>query len=610
MTGCVMLLFNGYLQQYLFKTGQFEFLERGEFMEGMEETVSLQLWDYVAFAGFFVVISLIGYWSGRKERDTSQDYFLAGRRLPWYVIGMSFIAANISSEHFIGMIGATLIFGTCISMFCWGNIGTFSFLIWLFIPFLLASRVFTIPEFLEKRFNPALRQFFAVVTVLTNILAFLAAVLYGGTLALQSLFGWPFWPTIIILGIVSGAWAIWGGLSSVAWTSIPTVIIMLVGGVMVSVLGLDMLAGDGGNFIDGFRIMLEKNQANSGVWEEASNALSQHFGHVGKYNRLSVFQPLSNPIVPWQYWIFGILSIGIWYNALNQFMIQRVLGARNSYHARMGIVLAGFIQIILPIIIVLPGLIFFAQYPEKMLQPWEKATATADKSYVFLIQTLIPVGLRGLILAALFGAIQSTVNAVVNSTATIMTIDVYKRMINPKASDKRLVRFGIITSIVVLAISIALGGVIGMLGKGLFHYIQEMYAFFAPPFAAIFLLGILWPRINAKGATWSVVTGFVFAIWMKIWVNVEAIPVPALLVPFPNQAVLNWIVCLIICVVVSLLTAKPKPERITDDLVFNWRKMNIFGELGDKWYKSIVLWWCLFAAGVVALVILFSGLFI
>ena len=143
-------------------------------------SLSLGLWDYVAFASFFVVLSFIGFMAGRKERTSSQEYFLAGRKLPWYVVGCSFIASNISSEHFIGMIGASFIYGACICMFSWANIGAFTFLIWLFIPFLLASRVFTIPEFLEKRFNSGLRQFFAIVTVISNVVAFLAAVLYGG----------------------------------------------------------------------------------------------------------------------------------------------------------------------------------------------------------------------------------------------------------------------------------------------------------------------------------------------------------------------------------------------------------------------------------------------
>ena len=577
----------------------------------MEElnALPLELLDYIAFGAFFVVLSLIGYISGRKERASSQEYFLAGRKLPWYVVGSSFIAANISSEHFIGMVGAGLIYGISTSLACWGNIASFSFLIWLFIPFLLASKIYTTPEFLQLRFNGGLRQFFAIVTIISNIVAFLAAVLYGGTLALQALFGWSFWPTIIILGIVAGVWAIYGGLSSVAWTSIPTVIIMVGGGLLVTVLGLYWLSGDTNSFIDGFRIMIERNQANEGVWEEAVAQTAQQIVHQDTYNRLSVIQPNSHELVPWGGVLLSVFSISIWYNALNQFMIQRVLGAKNSYHARMGIVFAGFIQIILPIILVVPGLIIFAKHPEIMKLPWEELRPQADKTWVFMVQKLIPVGLKGLVLAALFGAIQSTVNAVINSTATVFTMDVYKMMLYRNGTDKHYVKVGIITSIAVLIISIVLGGFIERLGGSLFVYIQSLYAFFAPPFAAIFLLGILWRRINSPGATVAVISGFVFGISMKLYIHMVPSHV-TWVEPFLNQAAINWGFCIILCIVVSLCTARPNPEQVVDTLVINWRRLRIFEDLGDKWYTGIIFWWGLFALIIIGIVILLSGIIV
>ena len=577
----------------------------------MEElqAVPLEMLDYIAFGAFFVVLSVIGYISGRKERSSSQEYFLAGRKLPWYVVGSSFIAANISSEHFIGMVGCGLIYGICTSVACWGNIATFSFLIWLFIPFLLASKVYTTPEFLQRRFNGGLRQFFAIVTILTNVVAFLAAVLYGGTLALQALFDCPFWPTIIILGIVSGVWAIYGGLSSVAWTSIPTVIIMIGGGILVTILGLYWLSGDSNSLIEGFKIMVEKNQATEGVWAEAVAKTSQQIVGQDSYNRLSVIQPNSHELMPWGGLVLSIFSIGIWYNALNQFMIQRVLGAKNSYHARMGIVLAGFMQVILPIVIVLPGLILFAKHPEILLLPWDELRPQADKTWVLMVQNLIPVGLKGLVLAALFGAIQSTVNAVINSTATVFTMDIYKRVLHRNGTDKHYVKVGIITSIVVLAVAILLGGFIRGLGSSLFVYIQTLYAFFAPPFAAIFLLGILWRRINSSGATVAVIAGFILSILLKLYIHLVPSH-PAFVEPFMNQAAISWIFSVVVCVVVSLCTAKPRPEQVTDQLVCNWKKMNIFQDLGDKWYTSIILWWGLFALIVIGIIILLSGTFV
>jgi SSS family solute:Na+ symporter len=327
----------------------------------------LDMLDYLAFGLYILLICVIGYWTGRKERTDSEGYFLAGRSLPWYVIGTSFIAANISSEHFIGMVGATFIFGISVAMYEWGNINSFTILIWLFIPFLLATRVFTIPEFLEKRYNNILRQFFAVLTLICNIFAFLAAVLYGGGLALHVLFGWSMWFSVISVGIVAGSWAIYGGLKSVAWIDFFTLAVMIAGGIMVTILGLYMLSGDEHSLVKGFNVMIEANRAKTGVWAQAVAQNAQHMAATDTYNRLSVIQPVTHLVLPWPCLIYGFLATGIWYSVLNQFMIQRVLGAKNMYHARMGIVLAGYMKIIMPIIVVFPGLILFAKNPASTL---------------------------------------------------------------------------------------------------------------------------------------------------------------------------------------------------------------------------------------------------
>ncbi len=571
------------------------------------ETFGLETLDLIAFATYFVVLCGIGLWAGRKEKTQSDEYFLAGRSLPWYVVGSSFIASNISTEHFIGMIGAAYIYGICVAMAEWGNVLSFSVLIWFFIPFLLASRVFTTPEFMERRFHPALRQFFAVVTVISNVVAFLAAVLYGGGLALQALFGWSLWFSIISLAVVAGSWAIYGGLKSVAWTDFFTVIIMVIGGLMVTILGLYMLSGEDHSLVEGWRVMIERNQARSGAWQEAVAQNAQNCARVDDYNRLSVIQPITHETSPWPGLILGLVSVSIWYNVINQFMIQRVLGAKNMYHARMGIVLAGYMKVLMPGLVVIPGLILFAHQPEVLLLPWDEIRPEADKGYIQLLQTLIPVGLRGLFLAALFGAIQSTVNSVLNSTATIFTLDIYKRLLNPDAPEKHFVRMGMWSSVVILGIAIVLARYIEDIGGSLFVYIQTLYAFFAPPFSAVFILGILSRRINGIGALTAVFFGFGFGIGMKLYV--EFVPTHVTwLEPYTMQAITNWAVCTILCIVVSYATPPPRPEQVTDQLTFNWQRLNIFSELGDRWYTSVVLWWGIFAVMVITLVITFSGL--
>jgi solute:Na+ symporter, SSS family len=508
------------------------------------------------------------------------------------------------------MIGSAYIFGICVATAEWLNVATFTLLVWIFIPFLLAARVFTIPEFLERRFNSTLRQFFALATIVSNVVAFLAAVLYGGGLALHHLFGWGLWPSIIALGVVAGSWAIYGGLRAVAWTDLFTVAVMIAGGLMVTILGLRALGGDSGSVVDGFGVMIERNRATAGVWQEVveKNAPFMSGEGAAAYDRLSVVQPVTHEVVPWPSLIFALFTVSIWYHVLNQTMIQRVLGARNEYHARMGIVFAGFLKILMPAIVVLPGLILFALRPEIQRLPWGDIQPEADKAYVSLLQTLVPAGLRGLFLAALFGAIQSTVNSVLNSTATVFTLDFYKRYLFPRASEKSVVRVGMASSVAILAVAIAMAGWIPAFGKGLFVYIQSLYYFFGPPFSAVFILGILSRRINAKGATVAVFAGFALGILMKAYVALPGHP--AWLEPYAMQAIVNWAFCIVACAAVSALTPPPAPEQVTDQLTLDWRRLNIFGGLGDRWYTGVVLWWSLFAALGAGVLILFSGIFL
>ena len=574
-----------------------------------ESDFGLQFWDYFAFGLFFVILSVIGYLAGRGERANSEEYFLAGKKLPWYVVGGSFIASNISSDQFIGMVGAAMVYGVCVSLYEWANVATYAILIWFFIPFLLASKVFTTPEYLEKRFSPSVRTLFALVTIISNVVAFLAAVLYGGTLALQELFGWEMWPTIIGLGVVAGLWAVYGGLSSVAWTDLFTVAVMLIGGVVVAIFGLLALSPDGDSIVEGFSVMLDRNEATSGQWAEAVNSNTQELAGTDSYNRLSVVQPVTHPLVPTVSMVTFLLSVSLWYNVLNQFMIQRVLGAKDMYHARMGIVFAGWLKVILPVITIVPGMVLFAMKPEiLLLEPWGDVKPAADKGYVQLIHELVPAGLRGLFLAALFGAIQSTVNSVLNSTATIITFDLYRRHLRPKSTDKQLVYVGVVASVLVLAIAIVIGRYIGDLGGGLFEYVISLYVLFAPPFAAVFLLGILWKRVTAPAALATIIVGMAAGLGLKLFLAGDY-EYPAWLDSFPNQASLTYLLSVATCVIVTYATRPPEPEQVTDQLCMNWKRMNIFSNLGDRWYKSVVTWWLAYSIVIVLLMLYFSGLF-
>jgi solute:Na+ symporter, SSS family len=553
--------------------------------------------DLVVFGMYFVVLIGMGLWVGRKARGTSEEYFLAGRTLPWYVVGTSFIASNISSEHFIGMVGAAYTYGICVAQWEWGNIFAFSVLIWFFIPFLLASRVFTAPEFLERRYNSTCRLLFALLTIVANITAFLAAVLYAGAVGLQAMFGWSIWTGVLVIAITGGCYAIYGGLRSVAWTELFQTVVMIAGGLMVTVVGLQYL-GRGEGLVAGWQAMVARNAGEGAPWAAAIAEAGRKFLGGGEYDRLSIFQPMNHPILPWLTVFVQWVSVSIWYNCINQFMVQRVLAAKDDWHARMGIVLAMFLKIVLPLMIVIPGLIYFA------IQPGITDTTEVDRTYPHLVTMLVHAGLKGLLLAALFGAIQSTIDSVLNSTSTIITLDIYRKFMRPDASEARLAKMGLWISTAILIIAILLAPMIEYLKKGVFVYIQDLYAHFAPPFAAIFVVGILWKRATGAAASATVIFGIAASLLLQYgvfrWFNLP--------VAFTLRASIVWALCVPFLIVVSLLTPAPGPEKTTPDLVVDWRSLPFFRNLGRPWYRHVALWYGLGAAGLVACYVAFSGL--
>ena len=567
--------------------------------------------DLFVIVGYFVVLVVLGFAVGKTEKRSSEDYFLAGRSLPWYVVGASFIGSNISTEHFIGMIAAAYTYGICVAQWEWGNIFAFSVLVWFFIPFLLSSRVFTAPEFLERRYNSACRLLFAVLTVVANITAFLAAVLYASAIGLKAVFAWP--DTVAIagmdvstlalavvgMGVVAGSYAIYGGLRSVAWTDVFQVVVMVIGGILVTVLGLRHL-GNGEGLLAGWDTMIARNLGDGAAWKAAIDGAAQEIVGQDHYNRLQVFQPLSHKLVPWQGVVLSWLSVSIWYNCINQFMIQRVFAAKNDWHARMGILFAGFMKIFMPLIVVIPGLIYFA------MEPGLTDAQQVDQTYAVLVARLLHTGMRGLLLAALFGAIQSTIDSVLNSTSTIITLDIHHKFINPAASEETLVKMGKWISAAVLVLAMAIAPFIGWLGQGVFYYIQNLYAYFAPPFAAVFLIGILWKRATPVAATITIPAGIAFGFFLEFvvfryWLESGT--------AFTLRSVYNWGFCVVLLVFLSLVTPPPPPEKITDEVTINWRTLTAFKDLGSPWYRNVGLWYALFVAGILGCYAAFSGPF-
>ena len=636
--------------------------------------------DYLTFSAYFVGLFTIGFIAVRAHSVSAEDYFLAGRSLPWYVIGSSYIAANISTEHFIGLIGAGYIYGICVATGEWSTVIAFSFLIWLFIPFLYSAKVFTAPEFLEKRFNRSMRSMFALVTVVANVVAFLAPVLYGGGLVIEEVFGldallgiemtdaglpvpgavrWGLILAIALIGITAGVWSIWGGLKSIAWMDLLTIIVMVIGGLSVTYFGLKHLAGEEGSITDAVQLTIDRNQATEGPWQEGMELIRPAIIGTPEYDRLSVLQPLTHETNPWTHWVLSFFYIGLWYTVINQFLIQKIFGAKDMYHARMGMTFASYLKLLLPFIVVVPGMIYFAINPDLMtldptstdeqvladvvdketsqaeveseadseskrpfseMSPREQAelrlTAIrpeADKTYIRLLEGFVPIGLRGFLLAALFGAIQSTVSAVLTSTSTVITVDGVKRYLYTDLTEEQTVSWGRWITLVLLIVSVLMGIYISSLGESLFVYIQELFTYFAPPFSALFLLGTLWRRVNGIGAMTTAVVGLLGGLGMKVWLrNFEPVPETSLaalyafLGPYANQGAVNWAFCMVLCTVVSLLTPPPKPEQVTDDLTFNWSKMDFGGGLGNHCYSSVMVWWAISLILMLGFVVLFS----
>jgi len=562
--------------------------------------------DYIEFFVFLAALCLVGFFSGRGERSSTTDYFLAGRRLPWYAVGGSYVAANVSTEHFIGLVGASYIMGMPTALAQWQTTLAEVIIVFLFVPFLIRARVVTVPQYLAQRFGPGVRLAFALLTIFANITIFMAAVMYAGGLALSGFFGWPLLWCIIGTGIFAGGWAVYGGLNTVAWTGVLTAIVKIGGATLLTILALKAMTPSGG-IIDGFTYVIQKNIGDSGIWKQALDASAPHLTQYGAYNRLTVFQPPDHPLTPWTGTFFGFLAVGVWYGVMNQFIVQRVLGARDIWHARMGMVMAGYAKLFLPLIIVLPGLILFARHPEFMLGDWAAATHRADGGFVVLVQEFFPTGLRGVLLAVLICAVQATVSSVVNATAAILTFDIYVPLINKEATEKQKVSFGIWASVAAIIAGIAMAIAISKMDSGIYQYMQTINALVAPPFAAILWVGLLWRRTNGAGAIASIIAGFATGLGLKLigylWV------MPPWFYPFGNQAPVCLLISVLACILGTLAHPAPTPGTDPEPVTF-WNSGETLRDgLGDRWYKSVVLWAGLSLVMTLAAMVIFSQLF-
>lgn len=344
--------------------------------------------DLTIFVLYFVGIVAQGVWLARREKATSRDYFLAGDRLPWYAIGASVLASNISSEHFVGMVGWAYVHGMVIANFEWGAWLTWSLALWFFLPYYLRGRISTMPEFLERRYGSACRYLLSITSIITYVTALEGGVLYAGAKALQVFFGMELHWGVLVLAVATALYTIGGGLLSVVWTDAVQCLIFLVGGAVVSILGLAKVGGLG--------------------------ALMQQLPE-----QFHIYH-LSHEKCPILAYYICSLFVGAYYISSNQFMIQRCLGARSDWDGRMGLLFSNYLKLFMPFIVVLPGIIAFKLFPG-MRDP--------DQAYPTLVSQVLSPGLVGLIMAALAAAIMSTLSSAANSASTLLTLDILRPLL-------------------------------------------------------------------------------------------------------------------------------------------------------------------------------------
>jgi SSS family solute:Na+ symporter len=492
--------------------------------------------DIGIIAAYFVVVFGIGFYFSRKER-TSEDYFLASRNVGWFAIGASLFVSNISTEHFIGLAGSGATSGLAVGHFEWLACLVLLVLGWVFVPFYLRSNVFTMPEFLERRFNRQCSVYLASVSILAYVFTKISVHLYAAAIVLERVVGWSPMTAAVLLVVATGIYTIAGGLAAVIYTDLVQTLVLLAGAIALTAIGLDRVGG-----FEGLRA-----------------ALPAHY--------FSMMKPVSHPEFPWTGIFFGAPILAIWYWCTDQVIVQRVLSAKDEGHAKAGTIFAGFLKILPVFILVLPGLIAFALFPQLFQIEGGKVT-NGDIAYPTMVVNLLPVGLVGLMIAALLAALMGAMSAVFNSASTMVTLDFYQK-IRPTATERELVNFGRIATGLMVVLGLLWVPFIHLLSSQLYIYLQSVQAYISPPIAVCFVFGILWPRMNGIGAIWSLLAGFVmgsvrFALEVLDKTRHYESPAARWLVDmnFLHYAILMFVVCAAVLIVVSLMTKAPERSKL------------------------------------------------
>ncbi len=500
--------------------------------------------DYAVFIAYGLLIVFIGLWVSRTKKGkkkTAQDYFLASKALPWWAIGASLIAANISAEQMIGMSGSGFAIGLGIASYEWMAAITLIIVGKYFLPIFLEKKIYTMPQFLEMRYDGRVRTVMATFWLLVYVFVNLTSILYLGALALHTIMGIPLMYGIVGLALFAAIYSIYGGLTAVAWTDVVQVIFLIGGGLLTTYLALDAVSG-GNGFIAGFKDLLDQAPEKFDMILQKGKLLipDGQGGMKDAYIDLPGISVL----------VGGMWIANISYWGFNQYIIQRGLAAKSVKEAQRGFIFAGFLKILIPLIVVIPGIAAFVLTKDSstVIEP-------SDKAYPWLLHEFVPVGVKGLAFAALAAAIVSSLASMLNSTATIFTMDIYKRFINKKVSETKMVTVGRITSLTALVIAVLTARpLLGNLDQA-FQYIQEFTGFVTPGVVVIFCFGLFWKRITANAALWVAILTIPLSFAFKFfWSSL----------PFLDRMGVVFLVLASIAIIISFIESKTDdPKGIT-----------------------------------------------
>ena len=478
---------------------------------------TLQTVDWLVIAGYFAIILGLAWWVIRQRQDTSDDYFLAGRHLGWLIVGASIFASNIGSEHLVGLAGSGATDGVAMAHY---ELQAWCLLVlgWIMAPFYMRSMVFTMPEFLEKRFSPSARTLLSVISLVAYILTKIAVGIFAGGVVFSvllpdiSFMGLnSFWVGSILVVVLTGLYTVMGGMRAVAYTEALQTLILILGSILVTIFGLHALGGWSvlKNTVGPEMLNLWKPLVPHGVqstWAPVKEAGKMAWYFNGNY--------------PWLGMVFCAPIIGLWYWTTDQYIVQRAISAKNEKEARRGSIAAGFLKLLPVFIFIIPGLITFAiakngVIPAIQHQLFDSSghliRENAQKAFPLLVAYVLPVGVRGIVVAGLLAALMSSLAGVFNASSTLFTMDFYSR-IRPHSSQKQLVWMGrVATSVMVLIGLLWIPVIEG--GKGLYDYLQGVQSYLAPPIFVVFFLGVFWKRLNAKGCMAALITGFALGVF-------------------------------------------------------------------------------------------------